>query len=293
MVGRAGGTGALLSRPSGSHALLWLFLGWRCVCDLCGRSYKSRVYLRRHRASHFGSTRCPFCGVVYSTAWNLRVHIQASYSQHVAMHRGRTTCHVCQAVYGTRFGLRRHMAQRHPEHELRRQRAVQGRPPRWLAQYHAFPCATCGRAFGSRRVLSRHEELHRGLTTCPRCHRVFSCKMALRAHVRHSCRETGTGPGPVLRPGQGWRPGVVRFSCETCGQQFSQRSNLCHHRAVHQGRTRCTLCGRVFSRMSGLNAHMVFSRKGNMQAHLKSVHAAEAAVAAVVRAPPSDGFASP
>ncbi|XP_043227319.1 broad-complex core protein isoforms 1/2/3/4/5-like isoform X6 [Amphibalanus amphitrite] len=52
------------------------------------------------------------------------------------------------------------------------------------------------------------------------------------------------------------RVSTVRFECETCGQTFSQRTNLCHHRAVHQGRTRCPLCGRVFSRTSGLSAHL-------------------------------------
>ncbi|KAF0312958.1 Zinc finger protein 189 [Amphibalanus amphitrite] len=52
------------------------------------------------------------------------------------------------------------------------------------------------------------------------------------------------------------RVSAARFECETCGQTFSQRTNLCHHRAVHQGRTRCPLCGRVFSRTSGLSAHL-------------------------------------
>ena len=46
---------------------------------MCGRSYKSPVYLRRHRASHFGSTKCPECGNIYSTAWNLRVHMRSQH----------------------------------------------------------------------------------------------------------------------------------------------------------------------------------------------------------------------
>ncbi|KAF0311678.1 Fez family zinc finger protein 1 [Amphibalanus amphitrite] len=53
--------------------------GQRCVCDVCGRSYKSPIYLRRHLASHFGSTKCPECGNVYSTAWNLRFHMRSQH----------------------------------------------------------------------------------------------------------------------------------------------------------------------------------------------------------------------
>ena len=53
-----------------------LGLDSRSTCGVCGRSYKSIKYLRRHQQMHEGSTRCPACLQVYSSISNLQQHMR-------------------------------------------------------------------------------------------------------------------------------------------------------------------------------------------------------------------------
>ena len=50
------------------------------------------------------------------------------------------------------------------------------------------------------------------------------------------------------------------FPCALCGKTFALRTSLTHHMGLHRGETRCPVC------------HRVFSRKGHMLNHLRTVH---------------------
>ena len=43
--------------------------------------------------------------------------------------------------------------------------------------------------------------------------------------------------------------------CSICYKTFKSRHSLRNHRALHEGRTVCPLCGRVFSTLSNLSEH--------------------------------------
>ena len=60
----------------------------RPTCGVCGRSYKSQVYLRRHEQVHEGATRCPACRQVYSSVSNLANHMRVVHG--LPLPRGRT-----------------------------------------------------------------------------------------------------------------------------------------------------------------------------------------------------------
>ncbi|XP_043218420.1 protein bric-a-brac 2-like isoform X4 [Amphibalanus amphitrite] len=56
------------------------------------------------------------------------------------------------------------------------------------------------------------------------------------------------------------------FSCDRCEQTFTSKSSLWHHQAVHRGQTRCSLCGKVYSRRSVLAAHIANHHSGQRAA---------------------------
>ena len=64
-------------------------------------------------------------------------------------------------------------------------------------------------------------------------------------------------------------------TCQICGKTFLLKTSLTHHKGLHRGETACPLCRKVFS------------RKGNMMAHMKTVHSAELPAAGVAGLPPS------
>lgn len=46
-----------------------------------------------------------------------------------------------------------------------------------------------------------------------------------------------------------------RFQCTTCQKSFSNKANCLRHFALHLGKTKCPVCGRVYSRESVLKKH--------------------------------------
>ena len=43
--------------------------------------------------------------------------------------------------------------------------------------------------------------------------------------------------------------------CEICGKEFSSRTSLADHRAVHEGRTFCNVCNKLCSTVANLRRH--------------------------------------
>ncbi|XP_037072218.1 zinc finger protein 586-like [Pollicipes pollicipes] len=45
-------------------------------------------------------------------------------------------------------------------------------------------------------------------------------------------------------------------ACDICGRTYAHRVSMTLHRKVHEGVTRCTLCGRVCSKVAHLRTHL-------------------------------------
>lgn len=57
--------------------------------------------------------------------------------------------------------------------------------------------------------------------------------------------------------GGAWGPAVyASLTCPVCAKQFSSRTSLADHRAVHEGRTFCTVCNKLCSTLANLRRHM-------------------------------------
>ncbi|XP_037094440.1 zinc finger protein 3-like [Pollicipes pollicipes] len=100
-----------------------------------------------------------------------------------------------------------------------------------------FSCDNCEKTYSSYVSLHMHQKVHTGLTTCALCGKTSSRVSDLRRHLHYVHR---------LEP----------CTCSICGRTYSSRSSLLHHRKVHQGATRCSLCGLVASKVAGLRTHL-------------------------------------
>ncbi|XP_061587623.1 zinc finger protein 250-like [Cololabis saira] len=134
-----------------------------CVrCDVCGKSFRDRYYMKNHMRIHTGETPygCQICGKSFNQASTLHYHTK--------IHTGERPyfCKACGKNFVKNTHLTVHM------------RTHTGEKP--------FQCGTCGKRFPVLSKLKRHAMTHTGEKpySCTFCGRSFSRIDSLTAHTK-------------------------------------------------------------------------------------------------------------
>ncbi|KAF0288542.1 Zinc finger protein 83 [Amphibalanus amphitrite] len=184
---------------------------------------------------------CETCGRVYSRLLSLEHHRK--------VHEGLTKCPIC-GVIASRVGhLRRHiqMVHRLPAEQ------VYTLVPSKFSRSRSLECNECGSVYSHLSSLLLHKKKHAGFTTCMLCGRVYGRVTILRNHLMKAHNMSQKDAREMSRG--------VPLSCDVCGRIYHHISSLALHRKVHQGLTRCPVCGKVSSKVANLRRHLERSHR--------------------------------
>lgn len=169
------------------------------VCDQCGKSFVLKKHLTEHEDEHRGifKHQCAECDFKTAIRARLTDHWNNVHSPRAAeLKKSQASCEICDKVMHE-SSLANHMANVHAE-------------PTW-------PCQKCGKAFGTRRSLKRHEQLShlQEMLKCEICGLLIK-KNCLKTHMR----VTHAPP---------------KFCCRFCGKGLKTQLSLGNHERIHTG----------------------------------------------------------
>ncbi|XP_012987775.3 zinc finger protein 883-like isoform X1 [Esox lucius] len=236
------------SRP-GSH-----------ICDHCGKSFTTARNLKRHlqyllrcqdtEKSHV----CSKCGKGFPLPGSLKRHLRT--------HTGEKpyVCQHCGKDYNDSGNLQRHI------------NTHTGEKP-----YH---CLECGRKFSVKLSLEHHREAvhtehpHR----CSNCMKSFVTASKLESHIktRHPPSDPVNNPHVCSECGRGFRvaaslkrhlrthTGEKPYICSHCGKYYNDSGNLQRHVRTHTGEKpyHCSVCGMKFRCTKTLEQHHLKNHQG-------------------------------
>ena len=228
-------------------------------CDLCPKTFLSKRYMLRHRASHTEPQHCcDVCGKMYKIKKAMLEHRK---THDAAYEKPKVTCELCCKTFCNRYILECHIRDIH------------------MGQKKSYLCATCGKSFTTRHSLTEHTNAHTGVKphVCEVCGKSFSYESALRDHrftheeAKHFwCKHCQKGFSQ--RSGLKMHMRIHRqnkmFVCGECGRGFTQKQALQRHERVHKGEKPfvCKHCGRLFTDASIIRRHLILVHKINKDA---------------------------
>lgn len=194
-------------------------------CDICGVSFTAardlRVHIRGHDESILPSYEC--CECKRSFLW------PSHLERHMRTHTGDRpyTCYACDRQFAQVGNLNLHV------------RTHTGERP--------YTCDACGKRFSRIDNLNTHQRIHSNERPfpCALCPKSFLLPSQHAAHMRHHAGE---------------KP----FKCEDCGRQFSQAQGLHKHEYIHlEARPYiCYECSLRFAASDELLLHFALSHAG-------------------------------
>ncbi|XP_053385515.1 uncharacterized protein LOC128550456 [Mercenaria mercenaria] len=230
------------------------------LCDICGKSFKTKSGCTRHRKSHEDRCKysCDVCGAEFIG--------RDVYSRHQKQHKSQekepvqkrkgnekkrpvVVCKLCGQIFSGMDSFRVHKN----KHLGKR-----------------YYCTRCAKSFTTRDQLKLHERDHDNVRSfqCPHCSAQFKRKSNLNRHIQQ-------------------HEGARRYVCHICGKAFVLNESLTSHMKVHQTAPllSCGVCAATFKYENSLKTHLKihsnlkdfkckicsreFLRKRTLEDHLK------------------------
>ncbi|KAM9839094.1 uncharacterized protein ACBR49_017759 [Aulostomus maculatus] len=190
------------------------------VCRVCGDSFHSRGFLRKHAEAHCRASLsvCGVCGHQAESCDDLLTHLQT--------HRKTGgTCSICgKSFQNMEMHMRSHMG---------------------IKPYH---CSVCNKCFPRAGALRRHKKIHMGERpyTCQQCGKAFIESSALRTHSRSHEDDTLVPDSLRLNSKMENSPAarVASHCCKVCGESFQSKGTLRKHAENHSLESTCGVCGK-------------------------------------------------
>ncbi|XP_067636630.1 zinc finger protein 431-like isoform X2 [Eurosta solidaginis] len=247
-------------------------------CDICGKCFYRKSYLRQHKRTHSGEKpyKCDICERRFANLSHVSVHMRTHTGEkpykckycesvfvqlnvlhrHLRMHLGVNIhrCKFCPLAFPLASELRLHLAcHKNEEPETRernitalkeeaklKQKLLEIRYKNIRKKNQQYPCDICGKHFKTNWVLKIHKRNHSGEKPhkCDFCEMRFSRVTYLRQHMR-----IHTGEKP--------------YKCKYCERCFTVAGVLNEHLRVHLGDNihRCESCPLAFRLVSELRLH--------------------------------------
>ena len=191
----------------------------RFVCSDCGKTYKLKASLARHKKTHDNPLKCSLCGEQFAHAASLKRHKE---NKHLGI---SYPCNQCPKVFSDAYTLKQHTREHNGDFRLMCDLCGKGfnnaQHFQGLVNKHTnrrpFVCTTCGRDFTFPSGFYRHTKSCgiKPSIPCPKCGKLFKTQRYLKDHmVKYDNPQQHT--------------------CHVCGLCFAHRSTLFKHmKRVH------------------------------------------------------------
>ena len=233
-------------------------------CSICGKSFPNGKNISRHKKTHHKvevlpdpeSTpvdtsidyTCPTCGKAFPSRRNLRCHQARAHNAHARVKQEKLSPSDVKPLLDVASpsdsmpALDASTVADQSNTTLASDQSSDTPPAATVKQERTYSCSVCGRVFASGKNIRRHERSHRQEKRyrCETCGKHFAQSTTLVYHER-----IHTGEKPHM--------------CRVCGNTYRFPTVLARHERTHnvdlQPAYECPLCGRGFSRRSGLDRH--------------------------------------
>jgi len=217
------------------------------ICRSCpeGKFLGSREDFEEHfKILHHGKLlyTCELCNKTQKSFRVLKVHLKSK-------HFTDAKCERCAEIFPTEGKLLTHKLNVHGIGGYQCDQCSKMCPSMARLKVHvrenhsglSFSCSTCMKVFKTKGACVQHEATHSG--------RVYECEYCIDTFIS----ETGKAKHVKFQHTLDFE----KFTCEVCGKEFGERTNLTSHMKFHQKHEDliCEICGKLFNKMYAKRKH--------------------------------------
>ncbi|XP_053699420.1 zinc finger protein 208-like [Sabethes cyaneus] len=232
------------------------------ICDICGKEYKDKYILAKHRKVHTEpqSFECDICATIFNSPGARRRH---KIRKHTS--EKKFVCDICGYAFHTKDQLTGHLKVHSSERPHRCSVCGKGfLAPYMLARHmlthsneRTFKCDICGKSFKSNGGFHNHRKIHSDDPPFKSeiCGATFNSS---RAQKNHRTLKHDTTEKSFERDFHHDREHHDHI-CEICDRKCTSKFTLTCHLRTHTGERpfECDVCHKTFARSDKLRNHKI------------------------------------